>query len=124
MEKIISHQLSWWENLNEEMDLSAKERWADTHLLDRPTPALLPAFDGWHVLYHQQKLSCIQVELIYEAIHTPATQEYWVTRKIIQPSAKCRKYWDSIRAASKKLWPSKCQWMVKHTTEIYGYVNE
>jgi hypothetical protein len=71
------------------MDLAAKERWANTHLLDRPTPASLSAFDGWHVLYYQRKLSQFQVELIYEAIHTPAnSEEYWATRKIIQPSTK------------------------------------
>jgi hypothetical protein len=107
MGKVFGHQLSWWENLNESMDLAAKEHWAETHLLDRPTTATLSAFEGWHVLYHQHKLSRIQVELIYEAIHTPPTEEYWVKRKIIRRSAKRRIYWDGIDAASKTLRPSK-----------------
>jgi hypothetical protein len=121
MNRIFGHQLSWWENLNEEMDLAAKEHWADTHLLDRPTEASLSAFEGWHVLYHKRKLSRVQVALIYEAIHTPKTEEYWVYRKIIRASAKRRIYWDGIGAASAKLRPSKRRWMVKQTTEIYGY---
>jgi hypothetical protein len=118
---IIGHQLTWWENLNEDMDSAAKAHWADTHLIKRPTPASISAFEGWHVLYHQRKLSRIQVELIYEAIHTPPAEEYWVTRKIIRQSAKHRIYWDGIGAASKQLRPSKRRWMVKHITEIYGY---
>jgi hypothetical protein len=92
IEKIIGYELSWWENLNEHMDFSAKEHWADTHLLDRPTAASLSAFEGWHVLHQKRKLSCIQVALIYEAIHTPTTEDYWVARNIMQPSAKCRIY--------------------------------
>jgi hypothetical protein len=121
MGNIIGHKLSWWENLSEQMDLAAKVHWADTHLLDRPSGASLSAFEGWYILYHQQKLSRIQVPLIYEALHTPATQDYWVSRKLIQPSSKHHIYWDDIGAASHKLQPSKHQWMVKHTTEIYGY---
>jgi hypothetical protein len=36
MTNIIRHELSWWENLNEEMDLAAKAHWANTHLLYCP----------------------------------------------------------------------------------------
>jgi hypothetical protein len=88
MSNIIGYKLNWWENLNKEMDLATKAHWADTHLLNRPSPAMLSTLEGWHVPYHHQKLSRIQVVLIYEAIHTPATEEYWVTHKIICTTAK------------------------------------
>jgi hypothetical protein len=53
MGKVFGHQLSWWENLNESMDLAAKEHWAETQSLDRPTTATILPFEGWHILYHQ-----------------------------------------------------------------------
>jgi hypothetical protein len=118
---IIGHHLSWWEELNEDMDRAAKEHWADTHALNRPTAPSLSTFEGWHVLYQNRKVSRVQVDLLYEAIYTPITEEYWVTRNIIRASSKRRIYWDGIGAASAKLRPSKRRWMVKQTTEIYGY---
>jgi hypothetical protein len=113
--------MSWWEDLNEDMDQAAKEHWAETHTLDRPTAPTLSPLEGWHVLYHRRKVSRVQVPLLYEAIHTPITENYWVERKIIRASSKRRIYWDGIGDASAKLRPSKRRWMVKHTTEIYGY---
>jgi hypothetical protein len=84
MSNIIGYELDWWENQNEDMDLAAKAHWTDTHRLVRPTAASLSAYKGWHhVLYHQWKLPHVQVALSYEAIQTPITEEYWVTRKII-----------------------------------------
>jgi hypothetical protein len=103
------------------MDTAAKVHWAETAQIVRPTAPSLSAFEGWHVLYKDRKLSRTEVALLYEAIHTPETEEYWVSRKIIRNSSKRRIYWDGIGAASAKLRPSKRRWMVKHTTEIYGY---
>jgi hypothetical protein len=104
--------LSWWENLNKEIDLAAKEHWANTHLYDRPTPASLSAFKGWHVLlYHQQKLSRVQVKLIYEAIHTPAMEEYWEKRKKNYPTISKMTnilgwHWSRLKKTEAKQTPS------------------
>jgi hypothetical protein len=121
MGKIIRHELDWWENQNEDMDLAAKAHWATTHLCDQPTAASLSAFESWHVLYQNWKLSRVQVAHIYGAIYTPLTEDYWASQKFIRASAKRRIYWDGIGAAAAKLRPSKRRWMVKHTTKIYGY---
>ncbi len=87
---IIGHELDWWENQNEDMDLAAKAHWATTHLCDRPTAASLSAFQGWHVLYQNRKLTRVQLAHLYEAISTPPTEDYWVPQKIIRASAKWR----------------------------------
>ena len=104
--------LDRWATLNVEMDGLAKEHWARSVALGRPSSRIHA--EPWSVWFQDTKLVSPIREKIYELVHGPPLEEYWISRQRFKSDIYSLYDWEALDDAIRPLSLSRRLWLTKH----------
>ena len=104
--------LDRWATLNVEMDLAAKEHWARSIGGGRPASVIFG--EPWSVWCKGEKMVTPLRSKLYEVIHGPALDAYWISRKRFKSELYPKYDWEALEDAIRPLSISRRLWLTKH----------
>ena len=104
--------LDRWATLNVEMDMLAKAHWARSVTLGRSSSSI--HCEPWSVWYQQVKLVSPIRDTIYEIIHGPPLDAYWLSRKRFLLASLPFYDWEALEDATRPLPLTRRLWLTKH----------
>jgi hypothetical protein len=105
------------------MDAMAKAHWKEIaqHPGNRAPPYTGPLFmEGWTIWKEQQKLASMDKKYLYECVHNPKVQAWWVRHGRIPAEALHRIDWELIGPAMKRMPFNRTKWLTKHASANCG----
>ena len=104
--------LDRWATLNVAMDGLAKAHWA--HSVGTVSSSFQIHAEPWSVWINNEKLVTPLREKIYDFIHGPAVDEYWLSRKRFKAELYPSYDWEALDDAIRPLSISRRLWLTKH----------
>ena len=114
-------QMSWWERRNSEVDAIA-QGYADELIATDDTIATNPRFfsEPCAVYIDNEKVSCLALESVDEAVVLPELMEYWERKGRLTPETFRLVDWPIVHRAMKSLKPAEQRYITKHTVGMCG----
>jgi hypothetical protein len=112
-------QIDHWAALNIKMDSMAKAHWQDItqHPEDRPEQYTGTLHgEGWTIWRDTFKLSCINRKYLYETIHCPKVQDWWVRHGRIPADLVQQIDWELVGP----MQFACTKWLTKHASANCG----
>ena len=120
----LHHTLTHKELLNVEMDKLAKQYWV--HLM-HTSGNFLPvppeqgiAGEGWQIWVGDKKLNSPNTNTLYDTIHTPITQNWWIRHKHIARQTLDQIDWAATGSAMQSLPHNHRLWVTKTASHNCG----
>ncbi|CAJ1969838.1 unnamed protein product [Cylindrotheca closterium] len=109
-------QMSWWERRNSEVDDIA-QGYADELIATDDTIATNPKFfsEPCAIYIDNEKVSCLALESVDEAVVLPELMEYWAAKGRLAPEHFRLVDWLIVHRAMKSLKPAEQRFITKHT---------
>ncbi|CAJ1945792.1 unnamed protein product [Cylindrotheca closterium] len=113
--------MSWWERRNSEVDDIA-QGYADELIATNDTIATNPKFfsEPCAIYIDNEKVSCLALESVDEAVVLPELMEYWAAKGRLAPEHFRSVDWPIVHRAMKSLKLAKQRFITKHTVGMCG----
>ncbi|CAJ1934778.1 unnamed protein product [Cylindrotheca closterium] len=111
-------QMSWWERRNSKVDDIA-QGYADELIATDDTIATNPQA-LLRTLCNNEKVSCLALESVDEAVVLPELMEYWAAKGRLAPKHFQSVDWPIMHRAMKSLKPPKQRFITKHPVGMCG----
>ncbi|CAJ1946066.1 unnamed protein product [Cylindrotheca closterium] len=114
-------QTSWWERRNSEVDDIA-QGYADEVISTENMIATNPKFfsEPCAIYIDNEKVSCLALESVDEAVALPELMEYWAAKGRLAPEHFRLVDWPIVHRAMKSLKPAEQRFITKHTVGMCG----
>ncbi|CAJ1946478.1 unnamed protein product [Cylindrotheca closterium] len=114
-------QMSWWKRRNSEVDDIA-QGYADELIATNDTIATNPKFfsEPCAIYIDNEKVSCLALESVDEAVLLPELMEYWAAKGRLAPEHFRSVDWPIVHRAMKSLKPAEQRFITKHTVGMCG----
>ncbi|CAJ1953102.1 unnamed protein product [Cylindrotheca closterium] len=113
--------MSWWERQNSEVDDIA-QGYADELIATNDTITTNPKFfsEPCAIYIGNEKVSCLALESVDEAVVLPELMEYWAAKGRLAPEHFRSVDWPIVHQAMKSLKPAEQRFITKHTVGMCG----